>query len=457
MAIRRSIQGFRAQSKSFANIRLERVVFFGFQSANRMAEVVFSSEAASVIYGDNGCGKTTFLKLIHALLKHDSAILQKEGVKQAIVEYRVDDGDKKTVVVNSSRTEYAYVSESAESEMIIHKDEYDWGPLSDCELSSSRSLSMGVERGTTTLPARLEVDDIIRYMSNPAFRDIARNRAVEFAEGLVIHLRNFQSVRARSSREGFDPEEDHPYLQNIKISNIEGLLLERYRVAKSIATSKIQNALFDTLAVAIEQKEQGAPELRAIPKDFGELILRSKERIIEALKDGTENKLKSRVISFLVGFKSADEVGRLMENDILCQLIVNMTTELQIERQLLSAINIFVDTFNSFLGEGKELVVTKDELFILVEGDHHSIDVLSSGERHIFTFLALIVVSGRTRDFIIIDEPEISLNVLWQRSLLSLLKTIAPDTQIIVASHSPAIAHENPASLVELKPRKNAQ
>ena len=113
---------------------------------------------------------------------------------------------------------------------------------------------------------------------------------------------------------------------------------------------------------------------------------------------------------------------------------------------------MLVDTFNDFLIEGKELRITKDELVVDVGGSHHSIDVLSSGERHILTFLSLIVVSGRNKDFIIIDEPEISLNMKWQRSLMELLKRLAPDTQIVVASHSPAIAKRHPMSLVELKP-----
>lgn len=129
-----------------------------------------------------------------------------------------------------------------------------------------------------------------------------------------------------------------------------------------------------------------------------------------------------------------------------------MISELQTEKQLLSAINVLVETFNDFLIDGKELIITKDELAIEVDGSHHPIDVLSNGERHILTFLALIVVTGRNKDFIIIDEPEIPLNMKWQRSLLELLKRIAPDTQIIVASHSPAIAKRHPFSLFELKP-----
>jgi len=278
----------------------------------------------------------------------------------------------------------------------------------------------------------------------------------EFAENLVFSLRKYQTMRNRHQRDDFDLEGNHCYLQNIKLSNIENLLLDRYKVARGIATEKIQNALFDTLALAIEQSEKKDHERKylTIPQDFGATIIKSKERIIEALKDGTVNNFKSSVISFLEGFKKSDELYKIKDNQILLQLIINMVNQLQIEKQLLSSINIFIDTFNQFLVGGKELKVTKDEIYVDIDGDHCTIDSLSSGERHIFTFLALIVVTGRGRDFLIIDEPEISLNIRWQRTLLDLLRRLLPDTQIIVASHSPVISKRSPQSLVELTPYK---
>lgn len=431
-----------------ANIRLDRIKFVGFQSSERSAEVHFSKDSASIIYGDNGCGKTTFLKLIHALLNKDSLAFRKEGVTSAEVEFRVDGGAPQTVSVFRLFVDDNVDSATQDTPEIA----YDWSQLTESLLSHSTSLSLGVERGITMLASRIEVSDVVRYMQSSPIREISRYRMNEFAEGLVLHLRKYQSVRQRNSRDDFELDDQHVYLQNVKMSNIENLLLERYRVARNIATTKIQNALFDTLAVAIEQSQLGSSSFKAMPDNFGDLVIKSKERIIEALKDGTENKFKSHVISVLEGFKKKEDVPQLTQNRILCQLIINMISELQIEKQLLSAINVLVDTFNDFLIDGKELKITKDELVIEVGGHHHPIDVLSSGERHILTFLALIVVTGRNKDFIIIDEPEISLNMKWQRSLLELLKKIAPDTQIIVASHSPAIAKRHPLSLVELKP-----
>ncbi|MNN14203.1 hypothetical protein D3C81_1272600 [compost metagenome] len=232
------------------------------------------------------------------------------------------------------------------------------------------------------------------------------------------------------------------------MSNIETLLTERYREARDYASSQIQNALFDTLAVAIDSENE-KPQHIPLPQDLATQIAEGKERIIEALNDGPENESKNKIIGILTDLQIQD--GTLTNNPILGQLLWNMTKELKIEKQLLNAINQFVETFNSFLSS-KRIEITKQGVQLIVRGARLSIDSLSSGERHLFTFLALIVIDARERDFLIIDEPEISLNANWQRQLIPLLQDLAPDTQIIVASHSPILAHKRPSSLVELKP-----
>ena len=50
----------------------------------------------------------------------------------------------------------------------------------------------------------------------------------------------------------------------------------------------------------------------------------------------------------------------------------------------------------------------------------------------------------------IIDEPEISLNIKWQRELMGLFSKLLPNTQIIVASHAPALAKRHPDFLAKL-------
>lgn len=67
---------------------------------------------------------------------------------------------------------------------------------------------------------------------------------------------------------------------------------------------------------------------------------------------------------------------------------------------------------------------------------------LSSGEKHI---LRLLIETLRHRNNpIIIDEPELSLHIDWQRELLPALRELVPNRQLIVATHSPEVMVDVP-------------
>ncbi|VVP88989.1 hypothetical protein PS910_02690 [Pseudomonas fluorescens] len=431
---------------------LKSVSFEGFQSDNRKAVVHFSGQQTSIIFGGNGCGKTTFLKLLHAVLSKDSAELIKGNVFRVILEY-VDQFDL-AHIVRVKRTKG--LAENAEE---LFLDDYDWSELESSSLTESTSLSLGVERGVSTQALAIEPLDISRYLnSNSDGIKLPRSIVHDLSERLAYFLtrqstfRNRQNtLRSRGRNSELQLEQEHSLLQNINISNIEGLLVDRYRVARNFASEKIQNALFDTLALAIDSNSE-LPAKLTMPSDLDSQIIAGKERIMEALADGPENNFKERVINILAGIQTLEDVGAITNNEILCQLIWNMLKELKLEKQLLNSINLFTETFDSFLGENKRLAITHEGVYIKIGSKKHQIDTLSSGERHLFTFLALVVIVARDRNFLIIDEPEISLNPQWQRSLIGLLQQLAPDTQIIVASHSPMLAKGRPGQLVELNP-----
>lgn len=62
---------------------------------------------------------------------------------------------------------------------------------------------------------------------------------------------------------------------------------------------------------------------------------------------------------------------------------------------------------------------------------------LSAGEKQMLSFIAYNALHSNTP--IIIDEPEISLHVDWQRKLLRILRSQNTQNQLIIATHSPFI------------------
>jgi predicted ATP-dependent endonuclease of OLD family len=75
-------------------------------------------------------------------------------------------------------------------------------------------------------------------------------------------------------------------------------------------------------------------------------------------------------------------------------------------------------------------------------GNLRNVELLSSGERQLLTLFTFIKFS--TGGIYIIDEPELSLHPKWQDGFLGAIKNLMPaDTQLILATHSPAIVGKN--------------
>ncbi|GAW87783.1 conserved hypothetical protein [Bathymodiolus platifrons methanotrophic gill symbiont] len=422
-------------------MRIDNIEFHGFKAENRYAKVEFSSDNVTVIYGDNGCGKTTFLKAINSFLSQNDDELSSIGIKKIICN-AVDEGNPKSICVT------------------FNEKGYDWSDFEASCLVNSKSISLGVERGISTQPLIIGPEVIMRFFQRHnyllrGFRgiELSQKNLYELSAELSLFLKRRNSDKFRSRRLDFDFDKKHLYLQNIKMNNIEEMLLKRHRDARLIATEKIQRALFDTLAVAIEVENSSAESTDTDKCSLRKRILDRKDRIIEALNDGDENSnLKNKIVDILKKIDQPGELDNILENSLLSKLFQNMIDELEeVENLMLRSISLIVNRFNAYLINDKKLVFSRNEVYIDIGNERHSIDELSSGERHILTFLSLVLLGGQGRNFLIIDEPEISLNITWQRELMQLFSMLLPSTQIIVASHSPALAKRNSKYLSELK------
>ncbi len=75
-------------------------------------------------------------------------------------------------------------------------------------------------------------------------------------------------------------------------------------------------------------------------------------------------------------------------------------------------------------------------------GDSIGLVSLSSGEKNILRLLVEAILTHR--DTLLIDEPELSLHVDWQRRLIATMQALNPDAQYILATHSPEIMADVP-------------
>lgn len=78
---------------------------------------------------------------------------------------------------------------------------------------------------------------------------------------------------------------------------------------------------------------------------------------------------------------------------------------------------------------------------------------LSSGERQFLYLVCRVITSINNSSIILMDEPEISLNIKWQRDFLDVLNSLIGKnkTQIIIATHSLEMITPYLSSVVQLK------
>lgn len=66
------------------------------------------------------------------------------------------------------------------------------------------------------------------------------------------------------------------------------------------------------------------------------------------------------------------------------------------------------------------------------------IEWLSSGEKQLLFLFCQTILARSSKSILLLDEPELSLNVKWQRKFLDAMLKLDPDgdVQIVIASHS---------------------
>ena len=135
-----------------------------------------------------------------------------------------------------------------------------------------------------------------------------------------------------------------------------------------------------------------------------------------------------------------------------------------IQEDSFRGIETYLNSVNSFL-EGKNIEISlegntlrrKPSVGIKFDQGNpkriHGIRrALSSGEREIVTLIYAATHMSK-QQVVLIDEPEISLHVDWQRPLLQKMSEQLGDRQIIVCTHSPVIGADYEEQVIIFEPK----
>lgn len=123
-------------------------------------------------------------------------------------------------------------------------------------------------------------------------------------------------------------------------------------------------------------------------------------------------------------------------------------------------LSVFYEILKTAFYRRKKVSVTVTDGIRVVDENGDALDPsnLSSGEKQLLLLLCNVLTATHHPTLFIIDEPELSLNVKWQRRLIDSLLLLVEGTrvQFIMATHSIELLTRHKGSVLKLEHRNLA-
>lgn len=156
--------------------------------------------------------------------------------------------------------------------------------------------------------------------------------------------------------------------------------------------------------------------------------------ILDRLGDQIKDDIKETIRNYVI---SND-----MSNDNLNYLISSLIVLYKNQERFDVAIKNFRDICNRYLF-AKEFVYNESTVDLYIESKHNKerldLECLSSGEKQIVSLFSRICLDVDTKFMVLFDEPELSLSIFWQETLLKDVMDTGKCNFLFAVTHSPFI------------------
>ena len=396
-------------------------------------EIEFKKEGITILTGPNGYGKTTLLKIIYAF-----------AVKNLFFFFQVP---FRKIVFSYNRTKIGLLK--------IEPDKL--------EIKSGNKVSIYKKDEI--------INEIKRFLEDSPYRQIAEDRWLDGKTNIFYTTDNLFNQLAEN-----DPEfQAQLYLKPVSDLGKVYLIKEHRLIRKKNIRRKrfyFEEEIEENFANTIEEY---AKELSKTIKDvlarasiigrqldstfpkrlFNETIELNEQEFnkrYNAIKD----KQKSLSLYGLSATKEDSAPAFKKENAKALRVYLKDTEEkLVVFDDVLQKLEIFSTILKEKQFAFKQLEISPDFgfKFKTKNGKEFSLIELSSGEQQEVVLLYELLFRVRPNTLVLIDEPEISLHVVWQKEVLNdLLKILKlQKITVIIATHSPQIIGEHWDLVVDLE------
>lgn len=387
----------------------------------------------NVLYGMNGSGKTTLLHILANAMNGDYE-------RFAFLEF------DRILVVLSDETEIALQKQDRVTDILLNNEKI--GSFSDSEIKNLSNSEYSYKQKNFKEWNSISTMPCVEYF--PAFRDMietwsSRERPSVFYAIDSERYDHFPNPTpfARKLFGEFVPRLTYPSPTEIEKRLTQEV--QNARIQVGMHDRELLTQAFKQIYEVLDKKTQLDESPEQIIQDIQSLSNQLKQS--SSLYE-TESFLASSELQALLNSVQLSPESSHMAAPILDVYRTSLKKMVEVQTQAFAAINQYLSSVNKFL-DGKRLDVIIDEtsgvkrqkhpiLLVFDDTTTSRLRALSSGERQIVTMI-YAATHMREEAVVLIDEPEISLHIDWQRLLIPEMEKQLGERQIIACTHSPFI------------------
>jgi len=387
------------------------------------------NEDVNIFIGRNGSGKTTFINFLEASLTADLSLLGSLQFNEIRLSLKIQDKTRKIKIIR-----------------IPEALTYD-------------RLNFRIGRYSFQLPLLPKETDYRRTHLHPKY--IEAINKVHDALSRLINISWLSVHRELLEDEYRDPytrrtvPEKNPVDRRIddlskrftqyqlQLQSETNKLSDYFR--KQVLVSMLYSDVFDTFSLPQEARLDLRPVKAGLYHaytDLGAFDPEVSRRIDEHI---------NRINKSVGAWKAYQTKKKsLFVNDVLplsllnrTQHMVELSTDIENKKKaIFKPVDDYLGILRQF-AEDKTFSLSPDlsgELLVYKGKTKLSLEQLSSGEKQLFILLTEALLQRGQPFIFIADEPELSLHIEWQKQILSFIKALNPNSQIIVATHAPEVA-----------------
>lgn len=396
-------------------------------------------EDVNILIGGNGSGKTTFLRLVEALLNVDLGAIDDLTFDEVII--TINDVDGKKIIVRRIMEDivtpnYRYI--------------FPDGEIVDMKTSDGRILYRG----------RLSSRNLYQHL---------KEKLEEMFRVSWLSINRLNENTDKADRRFIDNNRTDVDLKlNLLMTQIVSYRLqletkvnERTRkFNEDIVSMMLYNKSFDSIPTYDQfVKLKGyttdniITELHKVFSYFG-----------DARTHTEEIKLHAEKIKDIID-KIDNRDMEISPEDMLSLSLLNRTAEIlklsadyQTERaRILEPVKMYLDIVAQYFKDKRIEFdsITSSIVPVVKIGDtkerNLDMNALSSGEKQLLILLTETLLQQKNPYIFIADEPELSLHIEWQRNLINSIRNLNPNAQVIFATHAPEIAANHSKKLINMQ------